>query len=117
VFILTLDNDLTACGDPIWIINYTDKYMQNAVNLKITALDRERYFLIWECMGRDGYQSAFMTIILTYLYFSFIFRGNIAKTSLYTRYYRDGNWGFGVQLGWAWQALDRSRQTVENSFS
>jgi hypothetical protein len=63
VFILTLDNELNNISEPIWITSYTNKDNDNAASPKIADLYNGRYLLMWERMGRIGYESTYMTII------------------------------------------------------
>ena len=63
MFILTFDDNLTACSEPVWITNYNDKEKLNAASPKITALDSGRYLLMWECMAQNAYGATYMTII------------------------------------------------------
>jgi hypothetical protein len=62
-FILTFDDALSACGEPVWITDYDDKEKYNAANPKITALDAGRYLLMWERTGSEGYEAAYTAVI------------------------------------------------------
>jgi hypothetical protein len=63
VFVLTMDNELNNISELIWITDYRNKDNENAASMKITALDTERYLLMWELMGNSGYKSTYMTLI------------------------------------------------------
>ena len=65
LFIVTFDEDLTACSDPIWLTNYSDIVNENAANPKIAALDSGRYLLLWELRknGLVNYKTTYMKII------------------------------------------------------
>jgi len=63
LFVLTFDDNMTSCGDPVWITNYTDKNTENAANPKIASLEGGRYILMWEQMIPNNYTTTFMKII------------------------------------------------------
>jgi len=63
LFVLSFDDNLTACGNPIWITNYADKNAENAANPKIASLEDGRYVLMWEQMTSYNYTTTFMKII------------------------------------------------------
>jgi hypothetical protein len=75
VFILTFDDDLSACSAPLWLTDYSTG-TGHAAHPKITALDEGRYMVLWELCefstqpanqisSRDitGYKSTYMLII------------------------------------------------------
>lgn len=74
VFILTFDENLSKCGNPVYITSYT-KDDSHAGHPKIAALEAGRYLILWEKFrfstqeanmvgrGPSGYQSTYMTII------------------------------------------------------
>jgi hypothetical protein len=49
LFIQTLDNELSAINNPVYLTSYT-KQDGHAAHPKITALDEGRYLLMWELM-------------------------------------------------------------------
>ena len=63
LFILTMDNELNAVSQPVWITNYNNKDTQNAGNPKITRLNDNRYLLMWELMSNESYISTYCAII------------------------------------------------------
>jgi|GEM_PF-1155484 len=63
LFILTMDNELNAVSQPVWITNYNNKNTQNAGNPKITRLNANRYLLMWELMSNENYISTYCAII------------------------------------------------------
>ncbi|MDR0639064.1 MAG: leucine-rich repeat domain-containing protein [Spirochaetaceae bacterium] len=74
VFVLGVAGDMSSCGDPVYLTSYT-KNDGHAAHPKITALDGNRYLLMWELCeystqsanavvsDMTGYKSAYMMII------------------------------------------------------
>ena len=74
LFVLTFDDDLSRCSDPIYITNYTSND-GHAGHPKLTELENRRYLLLWELFSFStqsantigntptGYLSTFMTVI------------------------------------------------------
>jgi len=63
LFVLTFDDNLSSCGNPLWLTNYTDKTAENAANPKIALLGSGRYLIMWECMTQYEYKTTYMQII------------------------------------------------------
>ncbi|MDR1902560.1 MAG: hypothetical protein LBQ88_09805 [Treponema sp.] len=61
LFILTFDENLSACSKPVYITAYTAA-TGHAAHPKITALE-EGYLLMWEFFTSTGYESTYMLII------------------------------------------------------
>ncbi|GHV78309.1 hypothetical protein AGMMS49944_01000 [Spirochaetia bacterium] len=47
LFVLTFDDNLTACSDPVYLTGYTEN-TGHVAHPKITAMDGGRYLLLWE---------------------------------------------------------------------
>jgi hypothetical protein len=75
VFILTFDDNLSACSAPLWLTDYAPT-TGHAAHPKITALDAGRYMVVWELCefstqsaqqvpsgNQTGYKSTYMLII------------------------------------------------------
>jgi len=63
LFILTFDNNLTACSQPVWITNYNNKDTDNAASPKITELDAGHYLLMWERMSKNRHEATYAVVI------------------------------------------------------
>jgi len=63
LFILTFDDNFTACSQPVWITNYNNKDTDNAASPKITELDEGRYLLMWERMSRSRHEGTYAAVI------------------------------------------------------
>jgi hypothetical protein len=75
VFVLTFDDNLSVCGEPLWLTDYAPD-TGHAAHPKITALDEGRYLLLWELCdfstqpanqvpgnNQTGYKSTHMLIV------------------------------------------------------
>ena len=62
LFILTFDDNLSACSDPVYLTRYTADD-ENAGSPKIVALDANRYLLLWEKFNNRKYDSTRMLVI------------------------------------------------------
>jgi hypothetical protein len=74
LFILTLGSDLTSCSTPVYFTSYT-RQDGHAAHPKITALDSNRYLLLWELCTfstqsansivseSTGYKATYMMVI------------------------------------------------------
>jgi hypothetical protein len=75
IFILTFDDNLSACSEPVWLTDYSTG-TGHAAHPKITALDAGRYLVLWELCefstqsssqvpggNQTGYKSSYMLII------------------------------------------------------
>jgi hypothetical protein len=67
LFIVTINDAMTAVSAPVYITNYTNKETQNAANPKIAALGQgaDRFLLLWEqwSAGANGYKSTHAAVI------------------------------------------------------
>ena len=65
LFLLTMDEDLSSIGSPIWITNYTDKNTEHAVSPKIVQIDAAKYLLLWEVYNPSAWdaEKTFMAVV------------------------------------------------------
>jgi len=63
LFVMTVKDDFSRCGDPIWITDYSDKARENAAQPKIADMGGGRYLLMWELIGPIGFDGTYMAVI------------------------------------------------------
>lgn len=64
IFVQKISNDLSIKQEPIFITNYLDKSIENAVNLKFIQVESNKNIILWEVKGENGsYNGTYMATI------------------------------------------------------